>query len=123
MYRMSRAAFERVVESALGELPVEFAIGLENVAVVLEEEPDPDALAEMGLAVDEDGDELFGLYLGVPLTERGAAYSGLPDRVTIYRGPILRTCESRREVVSEIKKTVIHEIGHHFGLDEDDMPY
>ena len=123
MYRISRTAFERVVESALGELPVEFAIRLENVAVVIEEEPDLDALAEMGLAADEDGDELFGLYLGVPLTERDAAYSGLPDRVTIYRGPILRACESRREVVSEIKKTVTHEIGHHFGLDEDDMPY
>ncbi len=120
---MSRTTFERVVESALDELPVEFAKRLENVAVVIEEEPDPDVLAEMGLAADDDGDELFGLYLGVPLTERGAAYSGLPDRVTIYRGPILRACESRREVVSEIKKTVIHEIGHHFGLDEDDMPY
>ena len=123
MIRMSRAEFERVVESALDELPEVFAQRLENVAVVVEDEPDPDDLAEMGLDSEEDGDELFGLYSGVPLIDRGASYSGLPDRVLIYRNPILRACRSRREVVSEIKKTVIHEIGHHFGLDEDEMPY
>ena len=120
---MSRAEFERVVESALDELPEVFAQRLENVAVVVEDEPDPDDLAEMGLDSEEDGDELFGLYSGVPLIDRGASYSGLPDRVLIYRGPLLRACTSRRELVSEIKKTVIHEIGHHFGLDEHEMPY
>ena len=120
---MSRAEFERVVESALDELPEVFAQRLENVAVVVEDEPDPDDLAEMGLDSEEDGDELFGLYSGVPLIDRGASYSGLPDRVLIYRNPILRACRSRREVVSEIKKTVIHEIGHHFGLDEHEMPF
>ena len=113
MIRMSRADFERVVESALDELPEVFAEQLENLAVVIEDEPDP----------EDNGDELFGLYSGVPLIDRGASYSGLPDRVLIYRGPILRVCRSRREVVSEIKKTVIHEIGHHFGLDEHEMPY
>ena len=123
MIRMSRAEFERVVESALDELPEVFAQRLENVAVVVEDEPDPDDLAEMGLDSEEDGDELFGLYSGVPLIDRGASYSGLPDRVLIYRGPLLRACTSRRELVSEIKKTVIHEIGHHFGLDEHEMPY
>lgn len=123
MVRMSRVAFERAVESALDELPAEFARRLENVAVVIEDEPDPDELGETGLESGADGGELFGLYSGVPLTERGAAYSGLPDRIIIYRRPILRACRSRREVVEEIKKTVIHEVGHHFGLDEDDMPY
>ena len=120
---MSRTEFERVFESALDELPEVFAKQLENVAIVVEDEPGPDDLAEMELGAEENGDELFGLYVGVPLIDRGASYSGLPDRVLIYRGPILRACRSRREVVSEIKKTVIHEIGHHFGLDEDEMPY
>jgi predicted Zn-dependent protease with MMP-like domain len=123
MIRMSRAEFERVVQSALDELPGVFARQLENLAVVVEDEPNPDDLADMELDPEEDGDELFGLYSGVPLIDRGTSYSGLPDRVYIYRGPILRACSSRREVVSEIKKTVIHEIGHHFGLDEHEMPY
>ena len=123
MIRISRAAFEDVVQTALDELPDEFASRLENVAVVIEDEPDPDELSDMGLDPETDDDELFGLYVGVPLTEREAAYSGLPDRVIIYRGPILRFCNSRREAVDEIKKTVIHEIGHHFGLEEHEMPY
>ena len=120
---MSRAEFERVVQSALDELPKVFAQQLENVAVIVEDEPDPDDLAEMELDPEGDEEELFGLYVGVPLIDRGVSYSGLPDRVLIFRGPILRACRSRREVVSEIKKTVIHEIGHHFGLDEHEMPY
>ena len=120
---MSRGEFERVVESALDELPKEFAGRLENVAVLVKDEPDPEDLAELGLSPSGDRDELFGLYSGVPLIEREAGYSELPDRILIYKGPILRACRSRREAVGEIKKTVIHEIGHHFGLGEADMPY
>ena len=117
---LGRAAFERPVEEAPDGLPADFAELLENVAVVVEEEPDPAVLAELG--VDED-EELLGLYLGVPLTDRDTQYQALPDRVAIYRGPVLRCCGSRREVVREVRDTVVHELGHFFGLDDDEMPY
>lgn len=120
---MGRESFERLVRQALEDLPDEFAAKLENVAVVVEEEPDPELLEEMGLDPSEEDDELFGLYHGTPLTEREAAYSGLPDRIDIYMGPILRACRSPQEVVREVRLTVIHELGHHFGLNDEDMPY
>ncbi len=119
--RMSRKAFEKLVAQALDSLPAEFAELLENVAVVVEEEPDPAELAALGM--DPEEDDLFGLYLGVPQSERDSFYGGLPDRVAIYRGPILRYARSRREVIREVRDTVVHELGHHFGLDEEDMPY
>jgi predicted Zn-dependent protease with MMP-like domain len=117
---LSRSAFERLVAEALDGLPPDFAALLDNVAVVVEEEPDPQVLVEMGMDPDE---ELLGLYLGVPLTERGSQYQSLPDRVAIYRGPVLRCCGSRREVVREVRDTVVHELGHHFGLEDEEMPY
>jgi predicted Zn-dependent protease with MMP-like domain len=117
---LGRAAFERLVEEALDGLPEEFAAMLENVAVVVEEEPSPEVLADLGMDADE---ELLGLYLGVPLPERGSQYQALPDRVAIYRGPVLRLCGSRREVVREVRDTVVHELGHYFGLDDEEMPY
>jgi predicted Zn-dependent protease with MMP-like domain len=119
--RVPPEEFEALVEKALDGLPAEFAELLENVAVMVEEEPDPEDLEAMGFDPDE---ELFGLYHGVPLSDRDAFYSAaLPDRVLIYRGPILRACADRREVIREVRDTVVHELGHHFGLDEDDMPY
>jgi predicted Zn-dependent protease with MMP-like domain len=118
--RVPAEEFEQLVARALDGLPEDFAEMLENVAVVVEEEPDPDDLEELGMEPDE---ELFGLYQGVPLSERAGAYSALPDRIAIYRGPILRFCRNRREVIREVRDTVVHELGHHFGLDEDDMPY
>ncbi|UCC71561.1 MAG: metallopeptidase family protein [Gemmatimonadota bacterium] len=123
MIRMDREDFEALVQEALEDLPDEFAEQLDNVAVVVEEEPDPVALREMGFDPHELDEELFGLYTGTPLIDREAAYSGLPDRVEIYMGPILRACRSRREVVREVKDTVIHELGHHFGLEDEEMPY
>jgi predicted Zn-dependent protease with MMP-like domain len=117
---LTRAAFERLVAEALDGLPEEFAAALENVAVVVEEEPDPAVLDEMGMAEDE---ELMGLYLGVPLPERGSQYQALPDRIAIYRGPVLRLCTSRREVVREVRDTVVHELGHYFGLEDEEMPF
>ena len=119
--RVPPEEFEALVAQALDGLPEDFAELLDNVAVVVEEEPDPEDLEALGL--DPEEDDLFGLYLGVPQTERDLSYAGLPDRVAIYRGPILRYCQSRREVVREIRDTVVHELGHHFGLDEEDMPY
>lgn len=126
---MARFTIEQVedfVAQALDELPEEFAQLLDNVAVVVEEEPSEDDLesVEMDPEDSEDG-ELFGLYQGMPLTERDTfGYGGmLPDRIAIFAGPIQRACTSRREAIDEIKKTVIHELGHHFGMEEDQMPY
>ncbi len=126
--RVSLDEFEELVARALDSLPDEFARLLDNVAVVVEEEPSEEDLASLEPLPSEAAEggeegELFGLYLGVPLSERDVYYGALPDRVAIYRGPILRYCQSRREVIREVRDTVIHELGHHFGLDEDDMPY
>jgi predicted Zn-dependent protease with MMP-like domain len=118
--RVPPEEFEALVEKALDDLPEEFAELLANVAVVIEEEPDTDVLDDLGMEPDE---ELFGLYQGVPRPERGSFYSALPDRVVLYRGPILRYCDNRRQVIREVRDTVVHELGHHFGLDEDYMPY
>lgn len=118
--RIPPEEFEALVEKALEGLPDEFADLLDNVVVLVDEEPDPDDLEAMGL---EPGEELFGLYQGVPLSERSSFYNSLPDRVIIYRGPILRHCQTRREVIREVRDTVVHELGHHFGMEEDDMPY
>lgn len=117
--RFSRRAFEQLVQRALAELPERFASRLENVAVVVEERPSPHKLATLGYEPDET---LFGLYEGVPLGQRGSGYHlAVPDRITIYRLPILELCESEDEVVHEIKATVMHEIGHYFGLSDQEM--
>ncbi|HRC85007.1 MAG TPA: metallopeptidase family protein [Thermoanaerobaculia bacterium] len=127
--RVSREEFERLVERALENLPEEFAELLENVAVMVEEEPGPEDLEGLATRTAEEGEEdeeegeLFGLYVGVPLTERDTFYQAMPDRVLIFRGPLLRACRDRRELVEEITKTVLHELGHYFGMDEDQMPY
>jgi predicted Zn-dependent protease with MMP-like domain len=119
--RIPPKEFEELVARALDGLPEEFAELLDNVAVVVEEEPDPEDLEALGL--DPEEEDLFGLYQGVPQPDRDSLYVALPDRIAIYRGPILRACTSRREVIREVRDTVVHELGHHFGLDEDDMPY
>jgi predicted Zn-dependent protease with MMP-like domain len=115
---------EKLVAQALDELPEEFFQLLDNVAVVVEEEPSRDDLESVGMDPDDEDDELFGIYQGLALTERDSYYGGmLPDRVAIFVGPIRRCCTTRRESIDEIKKTVIHELGHHFGMEEDQMPY
>jgi predicted Zn-dependent protease with MMP-like domain len=122
--RVSGEEFEALVEEALGQLPEEFREALENVAVMVEEEPSDEDLEEVGIdPEDADRDELLGLYQGVPLPERDSFYSALPDRVLVFRGPILRSCDSRRQVIREIRETVQHELGHYFGLAEDELPF
>jgi len=99
--RVSREEFEALVERAVGELPEEFRSALDNVAVMVEEEPSEDDLESVGIDPDDpDADELLGLYQGVPLRDRDSFYSALPDRVVVYRGPILRACDTRREVIT-----------------------
>ncbi len=114
--------FRELVAEALDSLPEEFGELLDNVAVVVEDEPSADDLRELGMDPDERMD-LLGLYHGTPLDERGFEYGGLPDRVVIYRRPILRIARTRREVIQQVRETVLHELGHHFGLEEDDLPF
>jgi len=120
--RVPPEEFDELVARALDELPEDFAALLDNVAVMVEEEPSAEDLESVGLD-PHAGDELFGLYQGVSQLERDTYYSALPDRVVIYRRPLIRACRDRRQLLREVRDTVIHELGHHFGLDEDDMPY
>jgi predicted Zn-dependent protease with MMP-like domain len=113
--RARKIRFERLVGRALRRLPPDVLDMLDNVEVVVEDEP----TAEQIGSADED-DELFGLYEGTPLTERGSGYSlVLPDKITIFRRPIERACRTPKEMADEIRITVIHELAHHFGIDED----
>lgn len=105
---MTREEFEELVAEALDRIPPELTRLMDNVAVFVEDEP------------PADDPELLGLYEGTPLTERGEWYAGvLPDRITIYRNPTLRICEDREGVVAETEVTVVHEIAHHFGIDDE----
>jgi predicted Zn-dependent protease with MMP-like domain len=117
--QVSRETFEELVEQALGEIPTAFAPYLRDVVVDVEDQPTPRALASVGLS---DPRQLLGLYHGVPLTERHVeAPSPFPDRISIYQRNIERICRTREQLVAQIRKTVLHEVGHHFGLDEDDL--
>jgi predicted Zn-dependent protease with MMP-like domain len=102
--------FDALVERALTELPARFTSLLNNVAIVVEEEPTEDDLD----LLDDDRNELLGIFRTQP---------PLPDQVVIFRGPILRNVRNRREAIREIRETVIHELGHYFGLDDDGMAY
>ena len=105
---MSRDHFEELVAEALDEVPEELLGLMRNVVILVED----------GSPADEP--ELLGLYEGHALTDRGWDYSGvLPDRILIYRNPILRICDSDEDVVDEVAITVVHEIAHHFGIDDD----
>ncbi|MDJ1134760.1 metallopeptidase family protein [Streptomyces iconiensis] len=107
MLEMTRETFEELVSRALDTIPPELTRIMDNVAVFVEDEP------------PADDPELLGLYEGTPLTERGEWYAGvLPDRITVYMGPTLRMCESSDEVVDEVATTVVHEVAHHFGIDD-----
>ena len=115
------ARFEKLVARALDLLPGMFHDHMENVSVVIAEEPDRELLESMGMDPDDPQDTLFGLYEGVPLTERGFDEVLLPDSITIYRRPLLEWAESEEEIVEEVRITVLHEIGHFFGMDEDKL--
>ncbi|SCL68129.1 Predicted Zn-dependent protease, minimal metalloprotease (MMP)-like domain [Micromonospora eburnea] len=104
---MSRERFEELVGEALDEVPEELLGLMSNVVILVEDDPPP-------------GEDLLGLYEGHALTERGWDYSGvLPDRILIYRRPILRICDTEDDVVDEVAVTVVHEIAHHFGIDDE----
>ncbi|MGA8574433.1 MAG: metallopeptidase family protein [Candidatus Cybelea sp.] len=120
MRQLTRDELERVVAEALEALPERFAALVKNVAITVEEEPLPEDL-EIGEGEDDDS-ELLGIYRGVPLTERTHDMPLLPDEIAVFRGPINRVVSSRREAVEEVRETVIHELGHYFGLGDDELP-
>ena len=103
---LPRKKFELLVERALASLPQEFQNRLENVEVFIEGEP------------PKDMSNTLGLYEGVPLTERFGHDAILPDRITLFKGPIERACRNEAEIEKEVRLTVLHEVGHFFGLDE-----
>lgn len=114
-----RREFEELVEEAVLGLPEEFARKLQNIEIVVEDEPDAETLERMRL---QRGVTLLGLYHGVPRTERHeGAPPPYPDRISIYRGPILAICRTADDVRRQVRQTVIHEIGHHFGLSDAEM--
>ena len=116
---MDRAAFERLVVEATTLIPKRFRREMKNIAVVVEEEPSPALLAEMEI---EPPDSLYGLYQGTPLTERGWGFgNSLPDKVTLFQLPIEEDCEDDDEIRAVIGETLIHEIGHYFGLSEEEI--
>ncbi|MET7639101.1 metallopeptidase family protein [Streptomyces sp. NPDC005438] len=109
---MTREEFEELVAQALDRIPPELTRLMDNVAIFVEGEPPP------------EDPELLGLYEGTPLTERGEWYAGvLPDRITVYQGPTLRMVADRQGgrdlVVEEVEVTVVHEVAHHFGIDDE----
>lgn len=119
---VSPEEFDRLVEEALAGLPRRYRRLLKNVAVIVEEEPSQEVLEELGL---DSQDDLLGLYQGASLDQESFFDPGgqLPARISIYRGPILRLCRTPEEVVREVRDTVVHEVGHHFGLADEQMPY
>jgi predicted Zn-dependent protease with MMP-like domain len=121
---LSRDEFERVVEEALESLPARFNGLIKNVVIAVEEEPtDEDLESTEGEDGDDGDDELLGIYRGVALTERSHDAPLLPDEIAVFRGPINRIARSRAEAVDEVRETLIHELGHYFGLCDEDMPF
>lgn len=113
---LPREEFERLVEEAIGDLPAEFAEKLDNVEFLVEDQPTPDDYRARGVP---PGQLLLGVYRGVPLTQRSVFASALmPDRIVIYQRPIEQLCYTRRQIVRQVRRTVLHEIAHHFGIDE-----
>ena len=114
---ISRSEFEHIVEEALDSLPKRFADLIENVAIVIEDEPRDEDREDL-----DDDEELLGIYRGVPLTERSRDDPVLPDEIALFYGPVGRIARSRKEAIAEVRDTVVHELGHYFGLEDDDLP-
>lgn len=118
---LSPSEFESLVEEALEHLPRKFADLLENVVIVVEDEPSDD---DLELLDDNADSELLGIYRGIALTHRRHdMLPALPDQIAIFRGPIMRVARTHRDAVRQIRETVIHELGHYFGLHDDDMVF
>ncbi|MDP6348924.1 MAG: metallopeptidase family protein [Chloroflexota bacterium] len=116
---MRQSEFERLVAETIDELPADLLQAFENVVVTVEESPDPEDLCEAGLPADE---ALYGLYIGVPFTDRDASYGMmLPDRIVIYKAVLERDFPDPTCLRAEVRRTVLHEIGHAYGMDEEGL--
>ena len=116
---MKREEFRTLVDQALASIPDNFREAMQNIAIVVEDEPTLALLREMDI---EPPDTLLGLYQGTPLTERQWAHgNALPDKITLFQGPIEEASDDRDDVVVAIAETLIHEIGHYFGLSEEEI--
>ena len=118
MVRLTRRQFLRLVQQAYAELPDKVTRVLENLEVVVERWPDRGLMVDLEL---EDRHELLGLYVGVPLPDRGSELPQLPDLVYLFQRPIELRCSTPEEVVEEVRVTLLHEVGHYFGLGEEDL--
>jgi predicted Zn-dependent protease with MMP-like domain len=116
---VTREKFEKLVREAIGLIPRRFRDEMQNLALVVEAEPSADLLEEMEI---EPPDSLYGLYQGTPLTERTWDYGNhLPDRITLYQKPIEEDCDDEDDIRAVIGETLIHEVGHYFGLSEEEI--
>lgn len=116
---ISREEFEQLVVDALATLPAEILQRMENVAITVQEWP---TRLQLRSGRVPPGSTLFGLYEGVPLTARTSHYGMVtPDRITIFRGPLLAYCRTPEAIAEQVRKTVVHEIAHHFGMDEEQI--
>jgi predicted Zn-dependent protease with MMP-like domain len=116
---MTRAAFERLVAEAVTLIPKRFRREIKNLALVVEDEPSPALLEEMEI---EPPDSLYGLYQGTPLTERSWDFGNrLPDKITLFQKPIEEDCKDEDDIRAVIGETLIHEVGHYFGLSEEEI--
>jgi predicted Zn-dependent protease with MMP-like domain len=116
---MTRPEFEQLVAEAVTLIPSRFRREMKNLSIVVEDEPDAALLADMEI---EPPDSLYGLYHGTPLTERTWDFgNNLPDRITIYQRPIEEDCDDEDEMRAIIGETLIHEVGHYFGLSEEEI--
>ena len=115
---MDEKRFRQLVKEAMNSLPPEFAKKLDNVAVVIEDSPTKEKLRRLKLP---SWTLLFGLYEGVPQTKRGYYSGTLPDKITIYKNPIERVAETEKEIKAQVRATFVHEIGHHFGLSDEQL--
>jgi len=115
---MHPSRFEQLVDAAIAELPDDFKAKLINVAVIVEKRPPKNLLDEMDIP---PGDTLFGLYEGTPLTDRGFEAPLHPDRIRIFQEPIEEVCTNDAEIKEEIRTTIMHEVAHFFGIDDDDL--
>jgi predicted Zn-dependent protease with MMP-like domain len=117
--KLSTEAFDRIVAQAIARIPLEFRRHLDNVLISVQARPSGELLAELGFS---DGEELFGFFSGIPLPERNPTDPPLyPDTIYIFQEPLEAFCRSREELIDEIEITVVHEIAHLMGFDDDEL--